>query len=148
MGKDGKIEKEERKVFEYVGGGLHFEADEVARCVRDGKKESALWGHEKSLLEMSIFDEVRRAIHQLIMEPTNSPGLSRHRFAAKVDMCFLQESKKFWNNPRVYTTCTLCILIRVYIDGYGYDIKYTIRYLCVYVKKKSSAPMMKSPNTR
>ena len=42
LGKNGKIEKEERRVFEYVGGGLHFEADEVARCVRDGKKESAL----------------------------------------------------------------------------------------------------------
>jgi len=60
LGKHGKIEKEERRVFEYVGGGLHFEADEVARCVRDGKRESTLWGHEKSLLEMSIFDEVRR----------------------------------------------------------------------------------------
>ncbi|KAF8159590.1 hypothetical protein B0H34DRAFT_410188 [Crassisporium funariophilum] len=60
LGKNGKIEREEKKVFEYVGGGWHFEADEVARCVRDGKKESALWGHNKSLLEMSIFDEVRR----------------------------------------------------------------------------------------
>jgi hypothetical protein len=56
--KGGKIEKEEKRVFEYVGGGLHFEADEVARCIRDGKKESTLWGHEKSLLEMFIFDEV------------------------------------------------------------------------------------------
>ncbi|KAG6910202.1 hypothetical protein DXG01_012337 [Tephrocybe rancida] len=56
--KSGKVRKEERKVFEYVGGGWHFQADEVARCVRDGKKESALWGHNKSLLEMEIFDEV------------------------------------------------------------------------------------------
>ncbi|KAG6856266.1 hypothetical protein H0H87_006022 [Tephrocybe sp. NHM501043] len=58
FGKGGKVAKEERKVFEYVGGGWHFQADEVARCVRDGKKESALWGHNKSLLEMEIFDEV------------------------------------------------------------------------------------------
>ncbi|PPQ62873.1 hypothetical protein CVT24_006271 [Panaeolus cyanescens] len=58
--KDGKITKEERVVFTYEGGGWHFQADEVARCVRDGKKESALWGHDKSLLEMMIFDEVRR----------------------------------------------------------------------------------------
>ncbi|KAF8909311.1 NAD-P-binding protein [Gymnopilus junonius] len=57
---NGKIEKEERRVFDYVGGGWYFEADEVARCVRDGKKESELWGHDKSLLEMNIFDEVRR----------------------------------------------------------------------------------------
>jgi hypothetical protein len=123
LGKNGKIEKEERRVFEYVGGGLHFEADEVARCIRDGKKESALWGHEKSLLEMSIFDEVRRAI-RLLMESTNSPGLSRHRFAAREDMCFLQASKEFWNNSGVLTTCTMCVLIRMYIDGY--DIKYAI----------------------
>lgn len=59
LGPNGKVEKEERRVFDYVGGGWHFEADEVARCVRDGKKESELWGHDKSLLEMTVFDEVR-----------------------------------------------------------------------------------------
>lgn len=58
FGKKGVV-REEKRVFEYVGGGWHFQADEVARCVRDGKKESALWGHNKSLLEMEIFDEVR-----------------------------------------------------------------------------------------
>ena len=67
------------------------------------------------------------------MEPTNLPGLSRHRFAAREGMCFLQESKEFRNNPCVFTTCTMCVLIRVYIDGY--DIKYAIRCLCVYAKK-------------
>lgn len=54
----GALVREERRVFEYVGGGWHFQADEVARSVRDGKKESSLWGHNKSLLEMEIFDEV------------------------------------------------------------------------------------------
>jgi hypothetical protein len=54
------VTKEETKHFEYVGSGWHFQADEVARCVRDGKSESSLWGHDKSLLEMDIFDEVRR----------------------------------------------------------------------------------------
>ena len=58
LGKDGKLEREEKKTFEYAGGGWHFQADEVARCVRDGRTESVLWGHDKSLLEMSIFDEV------------------------------------------------------------------------------------------
>jgi hypothetical protein len=57
--KKGKVEREEKRVFEYVGNGWHFQADEVARCVRDGKKESKLWGHDKSLLEMTVFDEVR-----------------------------------------------------------------------------------------
>ncbi|KAL1667845.1 hypothetical protein GGF50DRAFT_124472 [Schizophyllum commune] len=56
----GLVEKKEEKKAEYVGGGWHFQADEVARCVRDGKTESALWGHDKSLLEMEIFDEVRK----------------------------------------------------------------------------------------
>ncbi|KAK7031406.1 NAD(P)-binding protein [Favolaschia claudopus] len=57
---DGKVAREEKKEFEYIGHGMHFEADEVARCIRDGKKESALWGHGKSLVEMSVFDEVRK----------------------------------------------------------------------------------------
>lgn len=55
------VVKQETKKFEYVGVGWHFEADEVARCVRDGKGESGLWSHDKSLLEMEIFDEVRHA---------------------------------------------------------------------------------------
>jgi len=56
----GKIVREEKRVFEYTGKGLQFEADEVARCVRSGKKESDLWGHDKSLLQMHVFDEVRK----------------------------------------------------------------------------------------
>jgi len=54
------VTSEETRRFEYVGNGWHFQADEVARCVRDGKSESSLWGHDKSLVEMDIFDEVRR----------------------------------------------------------------------------------------
>ena len=50
--------KEVKRNFEYVGKGWHVQADEVARCVRDGKLESELWSHEKSLLEMDVFDEV------------------------------------------------------------------------------------------
>ncbi|GLB41756.1 putative oxidoreductase family, NAD-binding Rossmann fold [Lyophyllum shimeji] len=57
--KSGEVTREERKVHEYVGGGWHFQADEVARCIRDGKKESEVWTHSKSLLEMEIFDQVR-----------------------------------------------------------------------------------------
>ncbi|KAJ8516616.1 hypothetical protein ONZ45_g6080 [Pleurotus djamor] len=56
----GQLFKEESKIFEYTGGGWHFQADEVARCVQSGKLESDLWPHEKSLLEMGIFDEVRK----------------------------------------------------------------------------------------
>ncbi|EPQ56468.1 NAD P-binding protein [Gloeophyllum trabeum ATCC 11539] len=56
----GKVYKEETRVYEYVGSGWHFQADEVARCVRDGKLQSDLWGWDKSILEMTVFDEVRR----------------------------------------------------------------------------------------
>lgn len=45
---------------DYVGGGWHFQADEVARCIRDGKKESEIWSHQKMVLVMEVFDEVRR----------------------------------------------------------------------------------------
>lgn len=46
--------------FAFEGGGWHFQADEVARGVRDGRTESELWGWDKSVLEMEVFDEVRR----------------------------------------------------------------------------------------
>lgn len=68
FGKGGEVIREERKVFEYVGGGWHFQADEVARCVRDGKSESELWGTNKSLVEMEIFDEVKAFYLTLIMQ--------------------------------------------------------------------------------
>jgi hypothetical protein len=54
----GNVAREEKRDFEYEGFGWHFQGDEVARCVRDGKLESELWGHNKSLVEMEIFDEV------------------------------------------------------------------------------------------
>jgi len=56
----GVIVREEKRSLNFVGGGWCFEADEVARCVRDGKLQSDLWGHDKSLLLMDTFDEVRR----------------------------------------------------------------------------------------
>lgn len=50
--------KKDRKEVSYEGSGWHFQADEVARSVRIGKLETDLWGWEKSLLQMDIFDEV------------------------------------------------------------------------------------------
>ncbi|PWY67083.1 dimeric dihydrodiol dehydrogenase [Aspergillus sclerotioniger CBS 115572] len=49
--------------FPIPGGahGLCFEADEVARCVRDGRLESMSLPWEETLLVMGILDEVRRA---------------------------------------------------------------------------------------
>jgi len=78
----GKVQREETVHFDNLGGGWHFQADEVARCVRDGKLESAVWGHDKTLLEMEIFDEVStfRIVTTLASQATIS------RFVAKADI--------------------------------------------------------------
>jgi len=55
-----EVTSEEKRDFHFEGGGWHFQADEVARCIRDGKLESSVFGLEKSLMAMDIFDEVRR----------------------------------------------------------------------------------------
>lgn len=55
----GKVVREETRTFSHVNGGWYYEADEVARCVRDGKLQSETWGHDKSILLMEVFDEVR-----------------------------------------------------------------------------------------
>ncbi|KAG9087936.1 hypothetical protein FRC06_002299 [Ceratobasidium sp. 370] len=54
------IVKEEKKEFSFEGGGWHFQADEVARCIRDGKLQSDVWSLETSRVQMSVFDEVRK----------------------------------------------------------------------------------------
>ncbi|KAH7094040.1 NAD(P)-binding protein [Auriculariales sp. MPI-PUGE-AT-0066] len=63
FGKNGSAEEVVERgpdEFAFEGGGWHFQADEVARSIRDGKIESGLWGWDKSLLEMEVFDEVRK----------------------------------------------------------------------------------------
>lgn len=82
-GPNGEPVREERKIYEYAGGGWHFQADEVARCLRDGKRESSLWGHNKSLLQMEIFDEVYFLSNLCLC------CLSTSRFAAKVVIPYL-----------------------------------------------------------
>ncbi|EEH43280.1 uncharacterized protein PADG_08100 [Paracoccidioides brasiliensis Pb18] len=42
------------------GKGMYWEADEVARCVRDGKLESETMPLEESLVIMDVMDEARR----------------------------------------------------------------------------------------
>ena len=39
----------------------------MARCVRLGKKESPLWSHDHSVLQMEIFDEVNMFSHHVSM---------------------------------------------------------------------------------
>lgn len=39
---------------------MHYEADEVARCIRDGKKESERMPWEESRIVQGWFDEIRK----------------------------------------------------------------------------------------
>ncbi|KAG9036036.1 hypothetical protein FRB95_010036 [Tulasnella sp. JGI-2019a] len=60
-GSDQIITERRRNFTEsFAGGGWYFQADEVARCIRDGKTESEIWGLDKTLLQMEIFDQVRK----------------------------------------------------------------------------------------
>ncbi|KAI5298976.1 adenylate kinase, partial [Ascosphaera pollenicola] len=47
---------------EFPGGarGMNWEADEVARCLRDGKLESSTMDLEESLVIMKTMDEIRK----------------------------------------------------------------------------------------
>ncbi|KAF8581454.1 NAD-binding protein [Ramaria rubella] len=54
------FEPDEIHEFPIQGVGLHWEADGVARSLRDGETESLRVPHEQSVLAMKIFDEVRR----------------------------------------------------------------------------------------
>lgn len=45
---------------EIPGHGMFYEADEVARALRDGRKEGSALGWEESVIMMEVMDEVRR----------------------------------------------------------------------------------------
>ncbi|RPA77474.1 NADP:D-xylose dehydrogenase [Ascobolus immersus RN42] len=53
--------EEEKRVEKKIEGqhGMAWEADECARCIRDGKKESEVMGLEESLAMMEVLDRVR-----------------------------------------------------------------------------------------
>ncbi|KAI9815735.1 MAG: hypothetical protein M1827_002131 [Pycnora praestabilis] len=58
---DGKGEpKVEDHEVEIPGHGMFWEADECARCLRDGKLESEVMGLEESIVIMEVMDAVRR----------------------------------------------------------------------------------------
>lgn len=61
-GDKGGVEKAEVKTVtrEIPGHGMFWEADECARCIRDGKQESEGMTWEESCVIMDTMDEVRR----------------------------------------------------------------------------------------
>ncbi|KAL3477997.1 hypothetical protein BJX99DRAFT_116755 [Aspergillus californicus] len=52
--------KEKKFTFPSEGMGMYWEADEVARCLRDGKLESETMDWEESIVIMEVMDEARR----------------------------------------------------------------------------------------
>ncbi|OKL59085.1 hypothetical protein UA08_05837 [Talaromyces atroroseus] len=68
--------KEVECPFPANGHGMYWEADEVARCVRDGRLESEGMPWEESVVIMEVMDEVRRQ-HGLVypekIETTDYP---------------------------------------------------------------------------
>lgn len=51
--------KGDKKSFEIPGHGMFWEADEVARCLRDGKLESSIVPLDESIATMTIMDTMR-----------------------------------------------------------------------------------------
>jgi scyllo-inositol 2-dehydrogenase (NADP+) len=47
----------------WEGRGMHFEADEVVRCIRNGKLESSVLNLQTSLDVTEIMDEIRSQVH-------------------------------------------------------------------------------------
>jgi len=58
----------------HAGGSMHYQADEVARCIRDGKLESERMTHEESRIVQSWFDEVRRAGCTILKDKKGTAG--------------------------------------------------------------------------
>jgi len=59
-GEDAPPVKEVECPFPGSGKGMYWEADEAARCVRDGKLESEGLPWEESIAIMEVMDEARR----------------------------------------------------------------------------------------
>lgn len=118
FGKDGDVEREETKTFKYVGGGWHYEADEVARGIRSGIVESDSWGHEKSIIVMETFDEVGVQLVE-ILHANDFHHLATHRSAARASTCSRKASRRSigYSEARRYETVTQADHGRSFIES-------------------------------
>jgi hypothetical protein len=70
--------KEETIEQPFPGMGLHFEADAVARDIRDGKTENELVSHEETLLVMEVSDLTEVGMSELtrtkLLDETRKQG--------------------------------------------------------------------------
>ena len=53
---------------------MHYEADEVARCLREGKIESKRMPWEESRQVQHVFDEVRKAGNTILKDRKGTQG--------------------------------------------------------------------------
>lgn len=70
LGKESKVERIEHPVP--AGHGMHYEADEAARCLRDGKMESEVMSLSESILVMEAMDTLRAQNDFKYPEPIES----------------------------------------------------------------------------
>jgi len=57
---DAEIKRETFTYKPAAGGGWHYQADHVGRCIRDGKIESERMPWEESRIVQGWFDQVRK----------------------------------------------------------------------------------------
>ncbi len=57
-----------------AGGGMHYEADEVARCIRDGKTESERMPLAESRITQRWLDDVRKAGGTVLKDRKSTVG--------------------------------------------------------------------------
>lgn len=53
---------------------MHYEADEVARCLRDGKKQSERMPWDESRVVQSWFDKVRKDGNSVLKDVKGTAG--------------------------------------------------------------------------
>ncbi len=67
-------EKTTHKYSVHPGGGMHYEADEVARCIRDGKLESDRMPLDESRVTQGWFDAVRKEGNTVLKDRKSTAG--------------------------------------------------------------------------
>lgn len=72
----GNIKERETKEYPTTkaGGGMHYEADEVARCIRDGKTESERMPLAESRVTQRWLDDVRKAGGSVLKDRKSTVG--------------------------------------------------------------------------
>jgi hypothetical protein len=75
FGEHGSIKERETFTFKVApGGGMHYEADETARCIRDGLTESKRMPLDESRVVQGWFDAIRRNGQTVLRDVKGTAG--------------------------------------------------------------------------